>query len=205
MNFFQYMTTVNARYEPSDFHERIAWHVESWLCRRTPKLIINMPPRHGATEIVAGLVAWMYLFNRERPVVVSCYPSIMRPVQKRAEGYLPRMMELPGDDMTRGGVESRMIVDNPEVYSQRNCEDEPEILKYDHVLMFAARLGTDDLTARLIGSGGWETVSFPAIFDGCPLWPEKYGMDYLARARARMGEQDWLSIYQQRPSSPCPR
>jgi predicted phage terminase large subunit-like protein len=57
----------------------------------------------------------------------------------------------------------------------------------------------------------WEILSLPAISEtnrdprdpreeGEPLWPNKYSLEALLTMRASMGERDWASLQQQRPS-----
>lgn len=46
----------------------------------------------------------------------------------------------------------------------------------------------------------WEIVSLPALDDaGNALWPERYTATQLGRIRAKVGEYDWHSLYQQQP------
>lgn len=85
------------------------------------------------------------------------------------------------------------------------------------IVLCLTRWHTDDLAGRLQklavenpDAEQWEVISFPAIaeaqIDGDPravgeaLWPQQYPLEELQRRRATLGEYDWASLYQQRPS-----
>lgn len=86
------------------------------------------------------------------------------------------------------------------------------------IVICATRWHEDELIGRLLeraqkdpDADQWEVLNLPAICegDGNPLdprsigdalWPNKYNEKRLARTKAVVGEKDWSSIYQQRPS-----
>lgn len=83
------------------------------------------------------------------------------------------------------------------------------------IILIQTRWHHDDLAGRLLaemkdGGEQWRTLFFPAIAEendgmgrkpGQALWPERYDEDSLARIRKTVGEQAFLSLYQQRPTA----
>lgn len=86
------------------------------------------------------------------------------------------------------------------------------------ILLTMTRWHEDDLCGWLLGmmddsefSENWEILSLPAISEepmdprdpreiGMPLWPNKYDLHQLMVMQNTMGERDWASLQQQRPS-----
>jgi predicted phage terminase large subunit-like protein len=86
------------------------------------------------------------------------------------------------------------------------------------VIVCMTRWHTDDLVGRILQRAAedskadqWEIICFPAIREddnnaddprqiGESLWPELYGLEYLERMRASMGDMGFAGLYQQRPS-----
>ncbi len=78
------------------------------------------------------------------------------------------------------------------------------------IVIICTRWHEDDLAGRLLAAqseGGeqWEVVSFPAlrVEDGeeKALWPEWYPLSELHSIQGTIGPRDWLSLYQQTPTS----
>lgn len=74
------------------------------------------------------------------------------------------------------------------------------------IVLTATRWHEDDLTGRLLAAesaGGepWEHLHLPALSDdGDPLWPERWPLPELERARIAVGARTWEAQYQGRPS-----
>lgn len=74
------------------------------------------------------------------------------------------------------------------------------------IVLVMTRWHEDDLAGRLLaeadqGGDQWDVVSLPALNEqGEALWPERYGVERLARIRQAIGSYDWEALYQQRPS-----
>lgn len=86
-----------------------------------------------------------------------------------------------------------------------------------NVILMCTRWSTDDLVGRLLeqskaGLEKWEVISLPAICEeprhvddkreiGQALWPEYKGDSaHLHMIQKQIGQQDWASLYQQRPT-----
>lgn len=94
--------------------------------------------------------------------------------------------------------------------------------KGGRMLILLTRWHEDDLVGRILkqtqeepNADKWIVLSFPALYEktdfshpgdtrktGEPLWPEKYDMDALLKLKATVGEYDWSSLFQQRPTPP---
>jgi predicted phage terminase large subunit-like protein len=81
------------------------------------------------------------------------------------------------------------------------------------ILVVHTRWHSDDLIGWLRernGGAGWEVIELRAIADGTDprdprqpgeaLWPEFMPADFLAERRIDVGEYDWASLYDQRPT-----
>lgn len=83
------------------------------------------------------------------------------------------------------------------------------------VLLTVTRWHEDDLVGRLLnimqepGGDQWDIINYPAIAEvdepnrkaGEALHPARYDLAALNRIRKNIGEYDWNSLYQQRPSA----
>lgn len=87
------------------------------------------------------------------------------------------------------------------------------------ILIICTRWSHDDIPGRLLkleaeeGGEHWEVLRLPAIAEkvsshpddhreeGEPLWPERYGLDYLARAEKQLGPRPFGALFQQRPKA----
>lgn len=86
------------------------------------------------------------------------------------------------------------------------------------ILLIMTRWHVDDLAGRLLRQQAedpvadqWEVVRLPALAtghatipgdersEGEPLWPDRYGLEFLAAARATLGSADFESLYQGDP------
>lgn len=82
------------------------------------------------------------------------------------------------------------------------------------IVLIQTRWHEDDLAGWLQeeaqrGGEAWDILSLPALAEpndplgrppGEPLWPEWYGIEALSRTRVAIGEREWASLYQQRPT-----
>ena len=59
------MTRIQSRYEVQRFHEVMCAALEELEAGRIRRLIINLPPRHGKTQLASKMfTAW---FSRQKP------------------------------------------------------------------------------------------------------------------------------------------
>ena len=87
-----------------------------------------------------------------------------------------------------------------------------------NILLIVTRWHEDDLAGRLLAAAKsdpdadqWNVITLPAIAEepvapydprrpGEVLWPQRWDAKEMRRKRAVVGERDWASLYQQRPS-----
>ena len=87
------------------------------------------------------------------------------------------------------------------------------------IIVVTTRWHEDDLVGRLLGNeyqddqieaDRWEHIRLPAVAEegdplrrelDAPLWPDRFDRDTLAAARLAIGPQEWVGLYQQRPSA----
>ncbi len=76
-------------------------------------------------------------------------------------------------------------------------------------LMIQTRWNQDDLSGQILEKEKWEVLSLPALAEendalgrelGEPLWPERFPLEWLLEQRSAIGEREWLSLYEQRPT-----
>lgn len=88
------------------------------------------------------------------------------------------------------------------------------------ILITMTRWQEDDLVGRLLEQAEnepeadqWTVLTMPAIAEapiaeydqrqpGEALWPDRFGLDTLAKTRVSLGSYNWNSLYQQRPTPP---
>lgn len=67
---------TNPQYEPAWFHHRIAEYLEAVERGEVRRLIINLPPRHGKSELVSRrFPAWFLGRNPEKFIIAASYNS----------------------------------------------------------------------------------------------------------------------------------
>jgi predicted phage terminase large subunit-like protein len=73
------------------------------------------------------------------------------------------------------------------------------------IIIMQTRWHEDDLIGHVLAEHAdenWVRLTLPAINDNNEaLWPERYPLERLLKIKAVMSAYDWLSLYQQRPSS----
>jgi predicted phage terminase large subunit-like protein len=114
------------------------------------------------------------------------------------------------DDPHKNLEEARSKVVRDAVFDWYTSTAHTRLEKDGAVVVIATRWHESDLIGRLLLEGGeaWEVLSLPAIAEradeyravGDALWPERYSLEALASIRATLGEQQWASLYQQRPA-----
>ncbi len=114
------------------------------------------------------------------------------------------------DDPHKNLEEARSKVVRDGVFDWYTSTAHTRLEKAGAVVIIATRWHQDDLIGRLLQEGGeaWEVLSLPAIAEtadehravGEALWPERYSLEALASIKATLGEQQWASLYQQRPA-----
>lgn len=68
------------------------------------------------------------------------------------------------------------------------------------IIVIQTRWHNDDLTGRLLKTGDWDIVNFPAINDkGEALWPERYPISTLLDIKKQIGTYWFAALYQQSP------
>lgn len=78
------------------------------------------------------------------------------------------------------------------------------------VIVIMTRWHEDDLAGRLCKAdpGGWTVINLPCEAEegdllgrepGQPLWPERYGVDWIKRKKEEVGAYTWNSLYQGHP------
>lgn len=95
---------------------------------------------------------------------------------------------------------------NPEVYNRLydwyTTGPRQRLQPGGSIIIVATRWSKQDLTGRLMKSGEWEVIEFPAIMpSGGALWPEFWSIDELEKIRADIPVSKWEAQYQQSPTS----
>jgi predicted phage terminase large subunit-like protein len=68
------------------------------------------------------------------------------------------------------------------------------------IILIQTRWHNDDLAGRLLKSGKWELINFPAIDENnIPLWSDRYSLDDLNEIKNQIGSYWFAALYQQKP------
>nr|DAT12916.1 MAG TPA: Terminase large subunit [Bacteriophage sp.] len=84
------------------------------------------------------------------------------------------------------------------------------------IILIMTRWHEDDLAGRILKEARengerWEIINLPCEAEendplgrpvGAPLWPERYGADWMAKKKKTVGSRDWYALYQQHPQPP---
>ncbi|WP_288908012.1 phage terminase large subunit [uncultured Selenomonas sp.] len=84
------------------------------------------------------------------------------------------------------------------------------------IILIMTRWHEDDLAGRILKEAKengehWEIINLPCEAEendplgrapGEPLWPERYGADWLAKKKKAVSSRDWYALYQQNPQPP---
>jgi predicted phage terminase large subunit-like protein len=119
------------------------------------------------------------------------------------------------DDPFKGRQEAESAGERDNVWNWYRAEVVTRLKPKGRIVLINTRWHEDDLSGRLLaearnGTGAqWRVLNLPAIAEegdqlgrepGEPLWPEWENLAALARKRSEVGEREWASLYQQRPS-----
>lgn len=81
------------------------------------------------------------------------------------------------------------------------------------IILIMTRWHEDDLAGRILKEAEetgehWETINLPCEAEendplgrevGEPLWPQRYGVDWMNKKKKAVGSRDWQALYQQNP------
>ena len=118
------------------------------------------------------------------------------------------------DDPIRKREEAESAIKRESIYQWYQAEAYTRLEPQGSVSLTYTPWHHDDLGARLIaaeeyGGDKWKVLRFPAIAEehdelgrkpGEALWPERFSVEQLERIRAAIGEYEWTSLYQLRPT-----
>ena len=188
--------------------------------RKSPRLILTMPPRHGKSQLVSKhFPAWCFGVNPDISFMACSYSDglsrrVNKDVQRIMESneyhrIFPRTTLPPrGSKYTRSTNLIEMIWDwyTSTAYTR--------LSPGGGVLVTLTRWHEDDLAGRLLnamkqGDGDqWTVINYPAIAEkdephrkiGEALHPERYPLEMLEKIRINVGSYDWNALYQQHPA-----
>ncbi len=240
-------------YQTAPHLELVAKELEAIERGENDRLIIQMPPRHGKSELVTiRFPAWLLCRHPDWPLISASYgDELAHEMGRRArnivdtQGLFPEV-NLAADSKAKNlwhttqggqflavGIGSGVIgfggriitIDDP---FKKRSEAESEVQR-NHVwnwytseiltrqepaaaiVVVMHRWHEDDLVGRLLASEAhrWRVIRLPAVAEsndplgrqlGGALWGWRYDEVALAARRQEIGERDWNSLYQQRPS-----
>lgn len=198
-------------------------HAVAWLLRKRPEL------RNAYASYAASLAFTKSRLARDYAVTAGVQlrddaSKVSDWVTTAGGGLLATGV---GGPLTGNPVDGLLLVDDPH---KNRAEAESATLRDKikewwtstamtrvhpsaSVIVVHTRWHPDDLIGWLLsrpGSSGWETITLSAIADGTDpldprkpgeaLWPDFMPADFLAERRIDVGEYDWASLYDQRPT-----
>jgi len=116
------------------------------------------------------------------------------------------------DDTTKDWADANSLASRDETWSWYGTTARTRLQQGGITCLIHTRWHEDDLTGRVLRStpaNEIKEIRFPAICEsesdeigrkkGEALWPGKYDLEWLARARREGGEEAWFALYQQSP------
>jgi predicted phage terminase large subunit-like protein len=208
--------------------EIVSKSAPSWLLGRHPRWE-GIVASYG-DELTSDVGSWMKQTMSEtkyRCIFPNTIPRTDREATKRLDmtsGGSLRFVSINGAIVGRGmhfGVIDDPIKNRAEASSEayrkrlRDWYTGPFLSRLSPgggVLLMHQRWDQLDLAGWLLDQPGhrWKVLNFPAIAEqneknrkvGEALHPERWSLAELLRKRSEMSSQDWLSMYQQRPTNP---
>lgn len=119
------------------------------------------------------------------------------------------------DDPFKDRQEAESITIRNHVWDWFKAVAYTRLMPGGRIVVILTRWHEDDIVGRIFNTDfvpkeeadKWFVLNLPGIIDeGQPeeraLWPERFPLEVLKSTRAFIGERDWNSLYQQRPSPP---
>ena len=168
------------------------------------RICVNIPPRHGKSQLVSiYFPAWFLGRNPNKKVMMVSHTTDL------AVDFGRKVRNLISTD------EYRNIF--PKAYEWFTFGARTRLMPGGRVAIIQTRWHMDDLTGRVTKdmvqndrSDQYEVVEFPAILDTTnkkgksvqkPLWPEFFDLEALLRTKASMPAFQWNAQYQQEPTA----
>lgn len=117
------------------------------------------------------------------------------------------------DDPIKGREEADSAIQRQSIVAWYRAVAYTRLMPGGSIILIQTRWHEDDLAGWIMWNTPhekWELISLPALAEdtdplgrerGEPLWPAAFGVEDLARIRRSIGEREWNSLYQQRPSA----
>jgi hypothetical protein len=218
--FLDYVKEMWPEFLCGPHHELMAQKFEEVAGGKIKRLILNLPPRHTASEFASYLLPSWYLgrFPEKQVIQAASLPELSRSFKVRVNRLMKsqkyvQVFSSHGQFLTTsvGGPASGYcadlyIVDNPHL----SCSDyKDEFNWFIHgpmckvnpqgaMVVVMSRSSDDDLTGRLEKFGGWEIVKIPAMkSDGSSTWPEFWPEKRLFDVKKNVPPKIWAMKWQQ--------
>jgi hypothetical protein len=114
------------------------------------------------------------------------------------------------DDLIKDKEEARSETERRKLWNWLNTVVLTRRRPDARLLSVGTRWDTDDVMGRELQEHGkqWKVLELPAIAtrdegwrkEGEALWPERYALEWLEDMRDRLPRDDWMALYQQRPT-----
>jgi predicted phage terminase large subunit-like protein len=118
------------------------------------------------------------------------------------------------DDLVRNWEDAQSPIVRQKTWDWYTSTAYTRLSPNGRIVFITTRWHYDDVAGRLLkqmeqGGERWEVLSLPAIAEehdamgrlpGEPLWPEQWPLERLQQIKTTLGTQQWISLYQQRPS-----
>ena len=114
------------------------------------------------------------------------------------------------DDLIKDKEEARSDTERRKLWNWLNTVVLTRRRPDARLLSVGTRWDTDDVMGRELSEHGkqWKVLELPAIAnrdegwrkEGEALWPDRYSLEWLEDMRDRLPRDDWMALYQQRPT-----
>ena len=217
-SFLDFIEHVYPGYKVGPHHRKLAGIFEDVAAGKKKRVIVNIAPRHGKSEMISYLApAWFLGKYPQKKVIMASHTADL------AVNFGRRVRNLVGSDLYHDifpNVELQADSKSASRWGTNfNGEFEPawewfqsgpvqRLMPGGAIIVVMTRWSKMDLTGKIIdhmtrndGADQWEVVEFPAILNDQPLWPEFWSLDELLAKKASMDVRYWQAQYMQEPTS----
>ncbi len=213
-SFLDFINHVYPGYKVGPHHRKLARIFEEIANGVKKRVIVNIAPRHGKSEMISYLApAWFLGKYPHKKVIMASHTADL------AVNFGRRVRNLVGSESYRDIFPSVELQSEQEAKQGRADVFEPawewfqsgpvqRLMPGGAIIVVMTRWSKQDLTGKIVdhmlreeGADEWEVVEFPAILNDKPLWPEFWDIDELLAKKASMDVRYWQAQYMQQPTS----
>ena len=211
-----FVERFNPDYQAGWVHKDICKRLEKFSKdvaeKKSPRLMLFMPPRHGKSTLASvAFPAWHLGRNPSHECISCSYSGSL------AMTFSRKVRQLLREESYKSAFDTRLDPDSQSAEAWLTTRGGGYVAagvgggitgKGAHILLIDDPVkNRDDAESQNGREANWELVRYPAIAEededyrstGHALHPERYDTEALDRIRKAVGPRDWSALYQQNP------